>query len=208
MVKKSLKIKIIFSLLAGIELVFCFTPLGSIPLGVMVATLSCVPVIITSLVLGPMYGGMMGFLFGFFSFIVWTFMPPNPAFAFIWTPFYNLAGMHGNAFSLIICFIPRIFTGILPSLIYRKFKKEDMKQKTTVAVIASVIGSLTNTLLVLLGIWLFFGRSYEAIYIEQTGVKTTILALIGITVLTNGIPECIVCGVVCPIITKVLKLKK
>lgn len=205
---KPLRIKIIFCLLAAIEAIFCFTPLGSIPMPLgMVATLSCIPVIITSLTLGPGYGGVMGFLFGIFSFLVWTITPPNPAFAFVWTPFYNFGGMHGNFFSLVICFVPRILSGVFPSLIYRRFKRED-KSKDTIRVISSVIGSLTNTILVLAGIFIFFGSQYESIYNGQPDVtKTTILALIGATILSNGIPECIVCAIVCPIIVRILKLK-
>ena len=205
--KKNLRKKIIFCLLASIEALFCFTPLGSIPIGFMVATLSCVPVIITSIILGPYYGGLMGFLFGLFSFMVWTFMPPNPAFAFVWTPFYNFVGLH-SYLSIIVCFVPRILSGIVPSIVYRKWKGDNIKRKTFVMSIASIIGSLCNTLLVLGFIWLFFGKQYEQIYNATPGVvQTTILALIGTTILTNGIPECIVAAIVCPIVSKVLKIK-
>ena len=77
-----------FSLLLAIEAIVCFTPLGSLPaLGPIVATLSHIPVIITAVLLGTKAGAGMGFFFGLFSFLVWSFAPPSPAIAFVFTPF-------------------------------------------------------------------------------------------------------------------------
>ena len=79
-----------FSILVVIEAIFCFTPLGSLPaLGPIVATLAMVPVIVTALILGTKAGAAMGAIAGLFSFIVWTFMPPVPPVAFVFTPFYD-----------------------------------------------------------------------------------------------------------------------
>ncbi|OQA89420.1 MAG: hypothetical protein BWY26_01705 [Elusimicrobia bacterium ADurb.Bin231] len=86
-----------FSLLLAIEAIVCFTPLGSLPaLGPIVATLSHIPVILTAVLLGTAAGAAMGFMFGLFSFIVWTFTPPSPIIAFVFTPFYSLGEMNGN----------------------------------------------------------------------------------------------------------------
>lgn len=75
-----------FAILLALEAVFCFTVLGSIPIGPLVATLAMLPVIVAGILLGTGAGAAMGFAAGLFSFIVWTFMPPNPVTAFVFTP--------------------------------------------------------------------------------------------------------------------------
>ena len=183
------------SFLVVIEAIFCFTPLGSIPIGPIVATLSLIPVIISSLVFGEKVGGLLGFVMAIFSLIVWTFiMSANPV-AFIFTPFSEFAGYKGNFASLIICFIPRILSGITPAYVIKRFDNNSLYMD----VIASIIGSLTNTILVMLFIFIFFRNEYE----ELMGNK--ILILISMTILTNGIPEAIVAGIVCPAVSRVLK---
>ena len=82
--KRNALIKMVqFSILLALEVIMCFTPLGSIPIGPMVATLAMIPVILTGILLGVGAGAAMGFFAGLFSFIVWTFISPGPtAFVF------------------------------------------------------------------------------------------------------------------------------
>ncbi|MCX6085113.1 MAG: ECF transporter S component, partial [Caldiserica bacterium] len=94
-----------FAMLLAIEAVVCFTPLGSLPaIGPIVATLAMVPVIITAILLGTGAGAAMGAFAGLFSLLVWTFTPPSPLVAFVFTPFYTLGTTRGNVWSLVICF--------------------------------------------------------------------------------------------------------
>ena len=73
--KRNALIKMVqFSILLALEVIMCFTPLGSIPIGPMVATLAMIPVILTGILLGVGAGAAMGFCAGLFSFIVWTFI--------------------------------------------------------------------------------------------------------------------------------------
>lgn len=59
----------IVSLFGAIIIVMALVPfLGYIPLGFMNATLLHVPVIIASIVLGPKYGAILGFVFGSYQF--------------------------------------------------------------------------------------------------------------------------------------------
>ena len=183
-----------FSILLAIEAVVCFTPLGSFPaIGPIVATLAAVPVIITAIILGTGWGALMGFCFGFFSFIVWTFMPPGPA-AFVFTPFYSVGDISGNAWSLVICFVPRILIGVVTGLCYNLFKrilKSGVGNDVVTFGVSGFLGSLTNTVLVLGGIYIFFGEPYAADY----GIAFSILlSTIAGIVLTNGIPEAILGG--------------
>jgi uncharacterized membrane protein len=160
------------------------------------------PVIITSILLGTKAGTLMGFFAGLFSFIVWTFMPPplSAPFAFIFTPFYRLGDIHGNIGSLIICYILRILAGTFTGLLYKAFSKAMPKTDVFSMILSSALGSLTNTIGVLGGIWLFFGDVYASL------VGKAILTIIGTTILFSGIPEAIVSAVVCPAVCKPVKI--
>ncbi len=176
-----------FASLLTIEVVFCFTPLGSIPVGPIVATLAMIPVIITAIMLGTAAGAAMGAIAGLFSFIVFSFITPAPT-AFLFTPLIE----PGNGWSLVICFVPRILVGVVSGLSYRFFSTRKGKAWRHPAVmygVSSVLGSLTNTFLVLGGIWLFFGPEYAAVNGTTFGLLAGVM---GLVVLTNGIPEAIV----------------
>ncbi len=181
-----------FSVLLAIEIIVCFTPLGTLPsLGMLSATLSHVPVIITAIVLGMKAGTLMGLAFGACSFIYWTFVAPG-AFSFLYTPFYTLGEYSGNFGSLLICFVPRMLIGVVTALVMSGLTKLKVN-KFVSATIAGVAGTLTNTLLVLGGIYLFFGNEYYAMAVADS--SQTLLAFLGMVVLTNGLPEAVIGGV-------------
>lgn len=186
----TLKVCLIIAILA----IFCFTPLGSIPIGPIVATTAMIPVVISSLTFGERVGMIVGFVFGLFSFIYWTFILPAFPTAFLFTPFAESVGYKGNLGSLVICFIPRILVGLTPILVSRL-----LKQSIFGDLLGSVVGSLTNTILVITFIFLFFGN--ENPVIAGKGLLTVLTA----TIVTNGIPEAIICAVVCPPIVKILR---
>ena len=180
-----------FAMLLAIEAIVCFTPLGSLPIGPIVATLSAVPVIITAIMLGTRAGTAMGFFFGLFSFCVWTFTPPSPIIAFVFTPFYSVGALHGNFLSLVICFVPRILIGTVTGLLFHLFTR--LKWKKVLAYgLSGVLGSLVNTFLVLGGIYVFFGQSYATVNGKSFNA---LLGIIGLSVLTVGVPEAIIGGI-------------
>ena len=58
--------------------------------------------------------------------------------------------------------------------------------------LSGILASLTNTFLVLGGIYLFFGQSYAS----ALGIAyEALLGAIGLTILTNGIPEAVVAAI-------------
>jgi uncharacterized membrane protein len=180
-----------FSLLLALEAILCFTPLGSLPaLGPIVATVAHIPVIITAILLGTWAGTAMGAFTGLFSFIVWTFMTPplSAPIAFVFTPIYA----PGNFWSLVICFVPRILVGTVTGLSYRLFTHCFSKYRHHRALtygLAGVLGSLTNTLLVVGGIALFFGDVYAGV------VGQALILVAGSTILFSGIPEALLGGI-------------
>lgn len=187
------------SLFAAIIVLMSAIPfLGYIPLGFINATIIHVPVIIASILLGPRYGGFLGFVFGLTSLIHNTFYPNVTSFVF--TPFYSIGSYSGNFWSLVIVFLPRILVGITPYYIYKGMKRIN-KNDTLGLAVAGVGGSLTNTLLVMNFIYLFFGSSYAAVKnVSLAGLYGLILSVIAI----NGIPEAIVAGILTAAICKAL----
>lgn len=187
------------SLFVAIIVLMAVTPfLGYIPLGITRATIIHVPVIIGSIILGPKKGGFLGFVFGLTSLLTNTFNPTVTSFVF--SPFYSLGNYSGNFLSLVICFVPRILVGIVPYYVYRALKKKVNSDALSLT-IAGVCGSMTNTLLVMNMIYLFFGTSYAAAKnVEMNALYGIILGVIGI----NGVPEAIVAGVLTAAVAKVL----
>ena len=193
------------ALFMALIVLMAFTPfLGYIPLGFTRATIIHVPVILGSLLLGPKKGALLGGVFGLTSFVNNTINPTVTSFVF--TPFYTLGEFQGGIGSLIICFIPRILTGVVPYYVYQlclKKGKEDVSAPGLVC--AGFSGALTNTLLVMNLIFLFFREGYAAANgVAETAVYGFILSIIGM----NGIPEAIVAAILTVLIGKVLLNKK
>lgn len=188
-----------------IIVIMAFTPfLGYIPLGFTRATIIHIPVILASLLMGPKTGALLGLLFGLTSFINNTVNPTVTSFVF--TPFYSMGEFSGGIGSVIICFVPRILTGVVPHYIYKLVKK--CSKSTGVSkiglILAGVGGSLTNTLLVMNLIYLFFKDTYAAANgVAVKAVYGFILSIIGI----NGVPEAIVAGVLTALIGRTLMKK-
>ena len=70
--------------------------------------------------------------------------------SYLFSPFVP----HGNLYSLLIALVPRILIGVTPYFVYRWFHNR------TGLVIAGIVGSMTNTVFVLSGIYFFFGNSF------------------------------------------------
>lgn len=164
------------AIFTAIEAIFCFTPLGSLPLGPgIVATLAHIPALIAAFTLGKLAALYMGGVMGIFALIVWTFMPSNPLYAFCFTPF----APYGSIWSLVICIVPRMIFPVVAAVIFEALKnfmkrKKDNAPKTAFvipAVVAAVVGSVLHSVMVLGGIYLCFGGNTEIIQgiTEQAG---------------------------------------
>lgn len=202
------------AVLIGIEAIFCFVPiLGSIQIGPVVATLAMLPVVIVACIYGPMFGGILGFVAGLFSFIVWTFIDNANPSAMMFTPWNAITGDYHNYWTIVICFVPRILTGVFAGLTNKylgklfKLEEKDGSKKTTLEIvfyaIACVIGSLTNTALVLFGTYFLWGKDY-ALYagMDFSLLLGVILGIVG----TNGLFEAAVCGIIGTTVSKSLNV--
>lgn len=197
------------ALFAAIIFVMGFTPLGSLPLGgPIVATLVQIPVVIGAVLLGVKAGMMLGGVFGLVSLLVFSIYGYPGAFLF--SPLYSFQLAEGNTLlgigyalaSLFICFVPRILIGLAAGFVFN-FVEGKTKSTAKAAAAAGVAGSLTNTVLVLSGILLFFAQPYA-----QLGGKV-IWVLLGTSVLVNGIPEAVVTPILTVAVTlPLLKMRK
>lgn len=183
------------AVLIALEIIIAFTPLGTIQIGTIAATLGHIPVIIAAIVLGTSEGIFMGFVFGLLSFIYWTFIQPANPTAFMFTPFCQLGEIRGSAWSLIICFVPRILIGLVAGEVCKAVKRVTNKDGLAYG-LAGAAGSAVTTILVLGLTYLLIGRQYVAAVFQRGSMPENamgwLLGAIGGVILTNGIPELIV----------------
>lgn len=201
-----MKIKnmVLVAFFTALIIIMTFVPnIGYIPTPWLKITLVHIPVILASIIYGWKIGAFMGFVFGMSSLISNT-ISPN-ILSFVFTPFYSLGEVGGGYQSLVICFVPRILTGIVPALVYNGFKRN----KKMGAAIAGVVGSLVNTLLVIGLIGVFYSEGFALA--KNISADAVVIAL-GTIVLINGIPEAIASGLlamgIAPIFKKLIKSKK
>ncbi|MBU3810204.1 MAG: ECF transporter S component [Candidatus Niameybacter stercoravium] len=196
---KNTKFLTLMGVLLAIEIIMAFTPLGFVPLGFTKATTIHIPVVIGAIFLGPLAGAILGGAFGILSIIINTVSPALTSFVF--SPFITIGGAQGNIWSLVIALVPRILIGIVAYYSYKWVSKID-KTKVIAYATAGVVGSLTNTVLVMSGIYIFFGQQYAAAKeVTFEALFGVIMGIIGV----NGIPEAIVAAIIVAIVCKVLK---
>lgn len=203
--KSKIQNLVLISLFAGIIFILAFTPVGYIQLGFIKATIIHIPVIVGSIILGPKIGAFLGFLFGVTSFISNTFTPVIMSFAF--SPLIPLPGRtSGSLGALAICFIPRILVGVVPYYFCRLLNSVlNGKLRLLSFGIAGIAGSITNTLLVMNGIYLIFKNSYASVLNLPTD---TVYKAILTVIFANGIPEALFAGIVVSALCRVLIINR
>jgi uncharacterized membrane protein len=190
------------ALMSAIIVVLANTPLGMIQLPIIKATTVHIPVIIGAILLGPMAGGILGFVFGVCSLISNTMAPTLLSFAF--SPFLSTTGIPGALKAIWIAVGCRVLIGVAAGWIWILLKKLHMNRKGLQVVSLAVtgfLGSMVNTISVMGSIYLLFARQYaEAKEVAVTAVWGLIMG----TVTTAGIPEAIAAAVIVAVVAKVL----
>ena len=165
--------------------------LGNIPIGPLSITLIHITVIVAAIVLGPVQGMIVGGIWGMITFIRAFIWPTSPLAVICFT-------------NPLISVLPRILVGAVAGYGFLWMKKHVSKRKSMV--IAAVAGSMTNTLLVLGQIYLFYHDQAPRLY--AVDVRQLLPYLLGV-VGTNGIPEMLLAAVIVPLIaTALLKVLK
>ncbi len=185
------------ALFMAIEAVLVMVPfLGFIPIGPLRATTLHIPVIIAAIVLGTKEGCLVGLIFGLFSLFNNTINPTVTSFAF--SPFIS-----GNILSALIAIMPRVLIGFVSGEVYRLMKN---RFPTAGMFVSSFLGALTNTALVLGGIYLLFGQAYA----KALGRSFASLAPYFISVIsTQSLLEAVVGAIIAVAVSKaLLKVKR
>ena len=150
-------------------------------------TIIHIPVIIASIIYGPRIGAILGALMGIISVVTNTVVLLPTSYLF--SPFVE----NGSINSLMIAMVPRILIGITPYFVYKW-----MKNKPGL-VLAGAVGSMTNTIFVLGGIFILFSSVYNG----------DIKAMLALVLSANSISEMIISALLTVAIVPALeKLKK
>ncbi len=176
---------VLTALFVALVLLLGMTPIGMIPLGFINISLLGVPVVIGTLLLGLKTGLVLGACFGAVSAL--------SAFGIYGTP-SALAGAlvaASPALALVMCFLPRLLVPVVAHLAYQAASRSRRRaamaaggRRVVGAVsLAAVCGSLTNTLMYL-GLMLLF-------YVVMGIDSARVLSLIGGTGLIAGSLEAV-----------------
>lgn len=186
------------ALMAAIVIVLANTPLGMIQLPIIKATTVHIPVIIGAVLLGPMAGGILGFVFGVCSLISNTMAPTLLSFAF--SPFMSTTGIPGAIKAIWVSVGCRILIGVAAGWLWVLFKKVKLNQIVAL-VLTGFLGSMVNTVTVMGSIYLLFAQQYAQ---AKDVAVTAVWGLVMGTVTASGIPEAIVAAILVAFIGKVL----
>ena len=179
------------ALFMAIVLLLGFTPIGMIPLGFIYVSILCTPVVVGTLLLGPKSGLLLGFSFGAVSAINSIIKPSTLVAALM---------AASPALTMVMCFLPRLLVPVVAWLVYKLISKGEYAKKRAVP-FAAVAGSLTNTILYL-GMMLLF-------YVMMGIDSQSVLTLIGGTGLIAGGLEAAFAAVICtPVLAALWKIQK
>ncbi len=185
---------VLTALFIALVLLLGLTPIGLIPLGFINVTILCVPVIAGTLLLGLKTGLLLGLCFGGVSAL--------SAFGIYGTP-SALAGAlvaASPALAAVMCFLPRLMVPVTAHLVYRLASKGEAERVRAVP-FAAVAGSLTNTILYL-GLMLLF-------YVIMGINSEKVLALITGTGLIAGSAEAVMAAVICtPVLAALWRVRR
>lgn len=176
------------AILTAIIMIQAMIPfLGFIPLGVISLTIIHITVIVGSIVLGVGDGMFIGLVWGICTMIRAYVSPSTPIDTLVFT-------------NPLVSVIPRILVGLIAGVTFRFLYKKSKKVALS-AVFSSVLGTLTNTMLVLF----MMGALYTSQVANMYQVVPSALAkTLGALVIVNGIPEMIVAAIITPLIVKAL----
>lgn len=166
---------VITAVLGGITILLGLTHWGFIPwFGGLSLTIMHVPVIIGAILEGPVVGLGIGLIFGLFSMLQAAIAPTGVLDPLFVNP--------------LLAVLPRLFIGPVAWLVWTALKKWPVVG----LILSGIAGSLTNTVLVLGALGVFFGKTPLVTQVFGSGLWK---ALAGIAV-SSGLPEAGVSAVI------------
>lgn len=183
--RKDTKRMAMLSIILAFLLIQNFVPfLGNLPIPPINPTIIHVTVIVATIVLGTRDGMIAGLTWGVIRLIRAYTMPASPVDLLVWT----------NPF---ITIIPRVLIGLVTGLTLKVLKRLLASPSKWPRIIASVLGSLTNTIFVLLFMYLFMDQSMaQVLEVDLSNLLIGLISIIGVA----GIAEAIIAGILAPMI--------
>lgn len=182
------------SVLVALLLIFGFTSIGYIKIGVIEITLNIIPVAIAAIVLGPSAGAICGAIFGLTSF--WQAFSGMSAFG-------ALLVNASPALTFIICFVPRILEGWLTGLIFKGLSR-GCKGNSIPCAVSGLCCPLLNTLLFVGSFIFLFGKTDIFASLYGQSAASNIVAFFAWFVGLNGVVEAIAGFVIASAVSKAL----
>lgn len=173
----------LLSLFIAIVLVQSVVPFfGYIPVGPFSLSIIQITVVVTAVVLGPKEGALVGFVWGLVNWIRAFVWPTSPLAIYVLV-------------NPLISVLPRVLVGVFAGIVYWQLKKKT--SKIWPMAFAGVVGAMTNTVLVLGGMWGLYTLGW--LPLDRLNISALMPYLLGIMG-TNGIPEAIFTAIVVPLI--------
>lgn len=168
----------VIGVLSAISIMMSMLPfIGYIPIGPIKATIMHVPVIIGAIIEGPVVGAIIGLIFGLTS---------------LWNAITQPVTLSPLFYNPLVSVLPRILIGIVAYYVYQGVYKVSKKVYAS-GFIAGIIGSLANTAGVLGMIYILYADKYLVLMGQQGSSAAKLL--FGV-VLTSGVPEALVAGLI------------
>ena len=182
------------SVLVALLLIFGFTNIGYIKIGVIEITLNIIPVAIGAIVLGPSAGAICGTVFGLTSF--WQAISGMSAFGAM---LVNVSPI----LTFILCFVPRILEGYLTGLIFKGLSKVS-KNNSFPCAVSGLACPVLNTLMFVGLFILLFGKTDVFASLYGQSAASNIVAFFAWFVGLNGVIEAIAGFIIATAISKAL----
>lgn len=180
-------------ILVAIEIVLAFVSnyvsFGTLPN----LNLALIPITIGAILYGVKTGALLGIING----LITLFSPSTQALYFVNAPLGTI----------LVCILKTCLGGILASLIYKAFKKENntLKEEITGGIVASIAVPILNTGIFVAGALLFFIPAMTNAGIISEG-QTAFEAIIGIVLTVNFIIEILLTVVLAPGIARLVRI--
>ncbi len=145
------------ALLGALIVLLTFFSVG-IRFGSLSITFNCLPVAVGAVFLGPLYGAILGAVFGLSSFIM-SFTSGGLTTV--------LLGI--NPFlTFLMCFVPRVICGWVPGLLFKVLPKNSEPKWLVSSAVCCGLTTLLNTVGFLGLLWIFF-RDVDVLSKQPTG---------------------------------------
>lgn len=186
----------------AIIIVMKITGLSSIPVGPLVMTFTMVPIAIGAMLIGPVGGAVLGFVYGLTS-LSDAITGASAMTGF----FFQISPIH----TIILCVGMRTLVGLFTGLIFNVIKKFDSK-KIWCYYVGGLLAPMLNTVLFMGYIVLFFYNSeFVQNLVTKLGAANPIMfviLLVGLQGMIEWLTGCVAGGTVAKAVAHAVKLDR